>query len=74
MDPEACLERLLKAIENEEWDEAEWAASDLCDWLEHGGFPPQKTEKLIEMAMLPDMDVKRWCFTLNELLKERQET
>ena len=41
MDPDACLERLLGAMEGEpDYEEVIPAARDLAGWLDGGGFPP----------------------------------
>lgn len=40
MDPKACWQRLLDALENDDTD-AYWAAQDLRLWLERGGYFPK---------------------------------
>jgi hypothetical protein len=40
MDPQACFERILDAIENQDADEFTGAFEDLANWLQRGGFPP----------------------------------
>ena len=40
MDPNACWERLLAAVEEGDADEARAAFEDLAGWLARGGFPP----------------------------------
>lgn len=40
MDPNACLQRLGRAILNEDNEETRHAAGDLCRWIQRGGFKP----------------------------------
>lgn len=40
MDPIACIVRLLNAISDEDFDEAEAALSDLHDWRTKHGYLP----------------------------------
>jgi hypothetical protein len=41
MDPNACVRRILDAIDNgQDADEFVSAFQDLADWLAKGGFPP----------------------------------
>ena len=40
MDPQACLQRILDALEAQDRDEFAYAMQDLADWLQHGGFAP----------------------------------
>lgn len=44
MDPNACLQRFLDAIEDNEASEAYEAHLDLTAWLRGGGFEPSNTE------------------------------
>lgn len=41
MDPTACLQRCLDALDDGDQDEAREAAEDLLRWLDNGGFPPE---------------------------------
>lgn len=43
MDPDACMERLIRALERRDFSEARWALSDLTGWLDKGGFPPRES-------------------------------
>lgn len=43
MDPQACYERLLRAVAEGDADEAAEAHDDLRTWLLRGGFEPQWT-------------------------------
>jgi len=38
MDPKACQKRLVDALDEGDWDEAEAALRDLREWAEKGGF------------------------------------
>ena len=40
MDPQACLCRILDAIENQDRDEIQYACEDLAKWISKGGFLP----------------------------------
>lgn len=40
MDPNACLERILNAIADKDFQEAIEAADDLLGWKNSGGFRP----------------------------------
>jgi hypothetical protein len=44
MDPDACLARILSALEDKRYEEAKDACSDLLEWKNKGGFKPQATE------------------------------
>lgn len=39
MDPNACLIRLLRALADRDFDEAEDALDDYRSWIRKGGFP-----------------------------------
>lgn len=41
MDPNACLTRVLEAIEGGDREEATAALVDLAGWIEKGGFLPR---------------------------------
>lgn len=41
MDPQACLERFLSALNEKDYEEAIYAQSDLKTWIKGGGFEPQ---------------------------------
>jgi hypothetical protein len=38
MDPQACLDRMIEALKNYEYDEADAARTDLWEWIGKGGF------------------------------------
>ena len=40
MDPTACLDRALNALDDEDFDQADSALSDLATWTLRGGFSP----------------------------------
>ena len=40
MDPNACFDRIMDAIDEHDADEFHWAMRDLWQWLDNGGFPP----------------------------------
>jgi len=40
VDPDACLRRLIDAIQDGDYEDAGEAAEDLRDWLTMGGFIP----------------------------------
>ena len=50
MDPDACIDRILSALNRKDAEEAEDAAEDLLGWLGRGGFRPRRprTEALAE--------------------------
>lgn len=41
MNPDACMQRLLNAIEDQDREECAAATDDLAAWLDKGGFPPR---------------------------------
>lgn len=41
MDPQVTWDRLVTAVESDQWDEAADVAEDLLHWLRRGGFAPQ---------------------------------
>ncbi len=41
MDPQAAWDQLLCAYSAGDWDAIEKRATDLLEWLDRGGFPPQ---------------------------------
>ena len=44
MDPTVCMERLIKAIMDDDWTEAREAIRDLREWRAGGGFAPDYRE------------------------------
>jgi len=54
MDPTACFQLILDALESDDPDEAREHADDLCNWLRRGGFmptiQPQELEFLLTYA------------------------
>lgn len=42
MDPNACLERLIRAILTDDFDESRAAYVDLLTWCRAGGFSPDR--------------------------------
>ena len=46
MDPNACLDMIVDAIESNDWEEAYYSMVDLRAWLRAGGFPPKDSKKL----------------------------
>ena len=49
MDPNACLDRIVRAFRDADFEETIEAISDLKSWLRGGGSPPTNGEKLGEM-------------------------
>jgi hypothetical protein len=43
MDPNACLARMLHAIERMDFEEAHDALNDYAEWIAGGGFPANVT-------------------------------
>lgn len=43
MDPSETLSDLMDALTGEDWDDAYEAVSNLQEWLDNGGFPPEAT-------------------------------
>ena len=41
MDPNACMDRILSALAEQDWEEASDALSDLHRWPDRGGFAPE---------------------------------
>lgn len=70
MDPNECMHHLNEHLSARNWDEAEWAASDLVDWLEDGGFPPNDKKVRVDLALVGDMDLARWVLRLRVLLAQ----
>ena len=44
MDPTACLNRMLTALQDGDHEQAYAAAQDLLSWIDKGGFPPAFTQ------------------------------
>jgi len=40
MNPDACWEKIMEALADGEWNEAEDKFDDLLNWLKQGGFYP----------------------------------
>jgi len=49
MDPNACVDRIVRAFRDDDLVEAAEAISDLKFWLSRGGSPPTNGEKLAEI-------------------------
>lgn len=62
MDPDACLERLLDAVETLDREEAVDAAQDFLEWMARGGAPPTvTTEGGVRLAVdLASMVTRCW--------------
>ena len=41
MDPNACVDRICDALEDDDREEALEGLKDLSGWLNRGGFPPE---------------------------------
>jgi hypothetical protein len=41
MDPAACFQRMYRAVCDNDFAEAREAATDLREWMDGGGFPPE---------------------------------
>lgn len=52
MDPNACIERIVDALNDSELLEALEAVEDLENWMRRGGFPPSH-ESAMKLAGLP---------------------
>lgn len=50
MDPTACLERMLRALTDDDRDEAVGAMEDLAGWICSGGFMPDVPKALDRVA------------------------
>jgi len=50
MDPDACLERILRAVHNSDTDDLRASANALADWIDKGGFVPDVTVYLPDVA------------------------
>ena len=73
MDPNACLDRILAALENKDFSEADSAAGDLIQWLRHGGFTPRRSAEIeLNKAMTDGMEPEHVprVDELSQLLKE----
>jgi hypothetical protein len=44
MDPNACLRRIISAIDANDTEEFQEAMADLYSWLRAGGFPPDTSD------------------------------
>jgi hypothetical protein len=51
MDPDACLERMLSALDDNDPAEARDACSDLLSWLVGGGFAPSISKKALRRIL-----------------------
>jgi len=40
MDPNATVNEIEIAMEDQDWEQARYLAEDLLTWLDNGGFPP----------------------------------
>lgn len=49
MDPNACFKRFLEAMDEENFDDAFYAISDLSEWYYKGGFPAKYPGSNIEV-------------------------
>jgi hypothetical protein len=57
MDPNVCLDRILAALENKDFGEADEAAEDLIQWLRRGGFTPRRSAEIeLNKAMTDGME------------------
>ena len=54
MDPQACLNEMLRAIERDDMVEARRALADLMKWLAEGGFMPDLGLALLTLADAAD--------------------
>lgn len=60
MDPQACLDRLMRALRERDNEEAVQASSDLLCWLLAGGFVPRnnsgtRAEISVGLARVADL-------------------
>lgn len=58
MDPNACLNRILDAIMDEDWQEAHDALNELQLWTGRGGFKP--TDPRVRLAQLEEEKGTLW--------------
>lgn len=42
MDPDAAIRVIIAAIDEDDWSQVAWSCEDLADWLDRGGFWPEK--------------------------------
>jgi hypothetical protein len=54
MDPQACLNEMLRAIERDDMVEARRALADLMKWHAEGGFMPDLGLALLTLADAAD--------------------
>lgn len=46
MDPDACVNLILEALQDGDGDHAEDSAEDLNQWLQRGGFEPRRSAEI----------------------------
>lgn len=63
MDPTACLDRVLTAFDDGEYEEAQNAASDLRGWLGRGGACPEAYPRdwLAIVCALEELAIRNQC-------------
>jgi hypothetical protein len=55
MDPNACIDRIINAIEDADIEEAIDAIDDLTRWLNRGGFAPTNADRLAGLTVAGDL-------------------
>lgn len=57
MDPDACVERIVNAINDSDLEEALEAVNDLENWIRRGGFPPshESAQQLRDLSVAGDV-------------------
>lgn len=72
MDPNACLDLILTALANKEFESADIFASDIIHWLSCGGFAPRRSAEIeLNRAMTDGMEPENVprCDELSRMLK-----
>ena len=55
MDPDACINRIRRALDGLDLDEVAYACEDLREWLGKGGFPPSNFERIVGFTETADL-------------------
>lgn len=63
MDPNATYDLLVDELQNENWENCVEHAENLCRWLHHGGFAPNRM--IIDTWKIPVDDIY-----LNRLIQQ----
>jgi len=75
MDPNACLDLILTALANKEFESADIFAADLIHWLSRGGFGPRRSAEIeLNRAMTDGMEPENVPSVdeLSQMLKDQE--